>query len=113
MAMLDPPHPGKIIREDCLKPLGLSVNATAQGLDVTRKSLSDLLNGYSRVSPEMAIRLEKAGWSTADHWLRMQFEYDLWDVKQRAATIKVSEVFGTGSGAYLTERPLFDPPAAG
>jgi hypothetical protein len=57
---------------------------------VTRKALSDLLNGHSGVSPEMAIRLEKAGWTTADHWLRMQLQYDLWHARQRAASIKVT-----------------------
>ncbi|MBV8427647.1 MAG: HigA family addiction module antidote protein [Hyphomicrobiales bacterium] len=51
-------HPGEIIREDCLKPVGLTVTAAARGLGVTRKALSDLLNGHSGVSPEMAIRLE-------------------------------------------------------
>ena len=58
--------------KSCLKPLGMTVTAAAEGLGVTRKALSDLLNGHSGVSPEMAIRLEKAGWSTADAWLRMQ-----------------------------------------
>ena len=62
MEMFNPPHPGEIIREDCLKPLGLTVTEAADGLGVTRKALSDVLNGHSAVSPEMAIRLEKAGW---------------------------------------------------
>lgn len=90
MEMHNPAHPGEIIREDCLKPLGLSVTDAAKGLGVTRKALSDLLNGHSGVSPEMAIRLEKAGWSTADHWMRMQMQYDLWHAKQRAGKIKVT-----------------------
>jgi addiction module HigA family antidote len=59
MRMHDPPHPGEVIREACLKPLGLTVTAVADGLGVRRKTLSDLLNGHSGVSPEMAIRLEK------------------------------------------------------
>jgi addiction module HigA family antidote len=71
MEMFDPPHPGAIIREEYLKSLGLTVTDAANGLGVTRKALSDLLNGHSGVSPEMAIRLEKAGCTTADHWLRM------------------------------------------
>jgi antitoxin HigA-1 len=79
MEMFDPAHPGEIIREDCLKPLGLTVTAAADALGVTRKALSDLLNGHSGVSPEMAIRLEKVGWSTADQWLRMQLQRDLWE----------------------------------
>ena len=82
---------GKItfIREDYLKPLGLTVTAAAEGLGVTRKALSDLLNGHGGVSPDMAIRLEKAGWSTADHWLRLQMQRDLWEARQREAAIKV------------------------
>jgi addiction module HigA family antidote len=90
MKMHNPAHPGEIIREDCLKPSGLSVTDAAKGLGVTRKALSDLLNGHSGVSPDMAIRLEKAGWSTADHWLRMQMQYDLWHAQQRSGSIKVT-----------------------
>jgi addiction module HigA family antidote len=93
MEMFNPAHPGEIIREDCLKPLGLTVTAAAEGLGVTRKALSDLLNGHSGVSPDMAVRLEKAGWSTADHWLRMQMQYDLWQVRQRADKIKINRRF--------------------
>jgi addiction module HigA family antidote len=91
MRMHDPAHPGEVIREACLKPLGLTVTAAADGLGVTRKTLSDLLNGHSGVSPEMAIRLEKAGWSTADAWLRMQMERDLWQTRQRVDKIKVKK----------------------
>jgi addiction module HigA family antidote len=93
MEMHNPAHPGEIIREACLKPLGLTVTAAADGLGVTRKALSDLLNGHSGVSPDMAIRLEKAGWSTADHWLRMQLQRDLWDARQRSDKIKVKKRF--------------------
>jgi len=93
MEMFDPAHPGEIIREDCLKPLGLTVTAAADALGVTRKALSDLLNGHSGVSPEMAIRLEKVGWSTADHWLRMQLQRDLWETRRRAGKIKVRKRF--------------------
>ena len=93
MEMFDPAHPGEIIREDCLKPLGLTVTAAADALGVTRKALSDLLNGHSGVSPDMAIRLEKVGWSTADHWLRMQLQRDLWEARQRADKIKVRKRF--------------------
>jgi antitoxin HigA-1 len=56
---------------------------------VTRKALSDLVNGYSGVSPDMAVRLEKAGWGTADSWLQMQLNRDLWEARERAAKIKV------------------------
>ena len=68
MEMFNPPHPGEIIREDCLNPLGLTVTAAAKWLGVSRGSLSELLNGHNGISAEMAIRLEKAGWSTAESW---------------------------------------------
>lgn len=89
MEMHDPPHPGEIIREDCLKPLGLSVTAAAEWLGVSRQSLSELLNGHNGVSAEMAIRLEMAGWSTAKTWLGVQAQHDLWQARQRAGSIQV------------------------
>jgi addiction module HigA family antidote len=88
--MHDPPHPGEIIKELCLEPLGLSVTDAAKGLGVTRKALSELLNGHTGVSPEMAIRLEQAFGSTAETWLKMQLEYDLWQATQRAGNLKVT-----------------------
>jgi addiction module HigA family antidote len=88
--MHNPPHPGEIIRDQCLEPLGLSVTDAAKGLGVTRKALSELLNGHAGVSPEMAIRLEKAFGSTAETWLRMQLAYDLWQAEQRAGDLKVT-----------------------
>jgi addiction module HigA family antidote len=94
MKMHSPAHPGEVIREMCLLPLGLSVTAAAQGLGVSRKALSELLNGRAGVSPDMAIRLEKAGWSDAGTWLRMQLQYDLWRAEKRAGKIKVTR-FGT------------------
>src|ERR1700722_3471957 len=89
MAMFDPPHPGEIIREDCLKPLRLTVTAAAKWLGVSRQSLSEVLNCHNGVSAEMAIRVEKAGWSNAETWLGVQTAYDLWQVKQRADSIHV------------------------
>lgn len=93
LEMHNPVHPGEIIREDCLKPLGLTVTEAAEGLGVTRKALSDVLNGHSAISPEMAIRLEKAGWLKADHWLRLQMQRHLWEARQRADEIKVKRRF--------------------
>lgn len=84
MGMHNPAHAGEIIRETCLKPLGLTVTEAAAGLGVTRKALSDLLNGHAGVSPDMALRLELAGWSTAETWLRMQLQRDLWEARHRA-----------------------------
>jgi antitoxin HigA-1 len=89
MDMHDPPHPGEILREDCLGPLGLTVTAAAKGLGVSRGSLSELLNGRNGISPEMAIRLELAGWGSAESWLRNQLSYDLWRARRRAASMKV------------------------
>jgi antitoxin HigA-1 len=89
MQMHSPPHPGEIIREDCIKAVGLSVTAAAKWLGVSRQSLSELLNGRAGVSADMAIRLEKAGWSTAETWLGVQSAYDLWQAKQHADRIKV------------------------
>ncbi len=89
MEMFNPPHPGEILREECLKPLCLTVTAAAKGLGISRGSLSELLNGHNGVSPEMAIRLEKAGWGSANSWLRNQLSYDLWNARRRAKAIKV------------------------
>jgi addiction module HigA family antidote len=88
--MHNPPHPGEIVRDQCLEPLGLSVTDAAKGLGVTRKALSELLNGHAGVSPEMAIRLEKAFGSMAETWLRMQLAYDLWQAEQRTGDLKVT-----------------------
>jgi addiction module HigA family antidote len=93
MEMYDPAHPGEVVREACLKPLNLTVTAAAHALGVTRKALSDLLNGHSGVSPDMAIRLEQVFGSTAEAWLRMQMQRDLWEARQRAGTIKVNQRF--------------------
>ena len=91
MEMFKPPHPGEIVREDCLKSLNLSVTAAAKWLGISRGSLSELLNGHNGISPDMAIRLEKAGWGTAESWLRNQLSYDLWQAKKRAGAIKVKK----------------------
>ena len=89
MAMKDPPHPGRSIRENCLIPLALSVTAAAEVLGVARHTLSRVLNGHAAISPEMAIRLEKAGWSSAEFWLRRQTTYDLVQARKREHQIDV------------------------
>ena len=89
MAMTDPPHPGRSIRENCLEPLGLNVTGAARVLGVARHTLSRVLNGHAAISPEMAIRLEKAGWSNAGFWLRRQVAYDLAQVRRREDQIDV------------------------
>ena len=77
MNMFDPPHPGEIVREQCLVPLLLSVTKGAEILGVTRQALNNLVNEKSGISPEMAIRLEKAFGSEAGFWLRLQTAFDL------------------------------------
>ena len=89
MVMHNPPHPGEVIRELCISPLGLSVTKAAEGLGVSRKTLSALLNGRFGISPEMAIRLSKGFGGSAESWLIQQAQYDLWQVTQKADEIKV------------------------
>ena len=89
MPMKNPPHPGHTIKDACLDPLGLSVTEAAKVLDIARHTLSRVLNGHAGLSPEMAIRLEKAGWSNADHWLRLQTAYDLAQARQHEREINV------------------------
>lgn len=89
MPMKNPPHPGRSIANACLEPLGLTVTAGAQVLGVTRPTLSNVINGKAGISPEMAIRLEKAFGSTADAWLRMQAAHDLAQARRREKQIKV------------------------
>ena len=89
MQMHNPPHPGEAIRELCLEPMGLTVTKAAWGLGVTRKALSELLNGHSEISPEMAIRLYKAFGGSAESWMTQQMQYDLWWVQQNTGAIKV------------------------
>lgn len=89
MPMKNPPHPGHSIKDACLDPLGLSVTDAARLLGVARHTLSRVLNAQAGISPEMAIRLEKAGWSSADQWLRMQTAYDLAQARQYQHRIKV------------------------
>lgn len=89
MAMKYPPHPGRSIKENCLDALGLNVTEGASVLGVARHTLSRVLNGHAAISPEMAIRLEKAGWSNADFWLRLQTAYDLAQARTRQDQIKV------------------------
>ena len=89
MAMKNPPHPGRSIRENCLDPLGLNVTEAARVLGVARHTLSRVLNGHAAISPEMAIRLEKAGWSDAEFWLRRQSSYDLEQARKSEDRINV------------------------
>jgi antitoxin HigA-1 len=90
MSMKNPAHPGLLLKDD-LETLGLTVSDAARGLGVTRQQLYNVINGKSGVTPEMALRLEKAIGGSADHWLRMQAAYDLAQLRSRAA-IKVTRL---------------------
>jgi antitoxin HigA-1 len=89
MSMHNPPHPGGILRRQCLEPLGLSVTEAAKGLGVTRQTLSELVNEKAGISVDMAIRLSKAFGSSPETWLGMQMAYDLWQARDRAASLDV------------------------
>ena len=91
MAMQNPPHPGGVVRRQCLQPLGLTVTAAAKGLGVTRQALSDLVNEKAGISVEMAIRLSKAFGSSPQMWLSLQLAHDLWKARDRAAEIEVKD----------------------
>jgi antitoxin HigA-1 len=83
MPMHTPPHPGEIIREDCLEPLGLTITEAAEGLGIHRKNLSRILNGHAGVSPDMAVRLSNAFGSTPEMWMKLQMAYDLSRARQK------------------------------
>ena len=92
MAMKNPMHPGAIVREDCLKPLGLTVTEGARRLGVGRQTLSNLVNERASVSIEMAYRLSKAFGSTPETWLGMQLAFDLAQSRHLEQTIQVERV---------------------
>lgn len=87
--MKNPPHPGESVREDCIDPLGLSVTEAAKILGVSRQALNNIIHGQAAISPEMAIRLNKAFGGGADTWLRLQAAYDLAQAEKHADRIKV------------------------
>ena len=90
--MKNPPHPGLSVRHDCLEPLGLTVTEAAKKLGVSRKQLSDVVNGHSGISPQMAIRLDKAFGGGANTWYRLQAAYDLAQAMKQADPIKVERL---------------------
>jgi addiction module HigA family antidote len=87
--MHNPPHPGEILRELCLKPLELTITDAARALGVSRKTLSSILNGRAGISPEMAIRLSIAFDTTAESWLSQQVQYDLWRAEFKRKKLRV------------------------
>lgn len=89
MPMQDPPHPGEIVKSECIEPLGLTVTRVADGLRVSERALSDLIDEKAGVSADMAFRLAKAFGSTPETWLGMQMAYDLWQAREAAGRIEV------------------------
>ena len=92
MMMHNPPHPGEVIRELCLEPLGISVTEAAESLGISRKTLSSILNGRAGISPEMAIRLSIAFDTSAESWLNQQSQYDLWQAEQNRDSLNVRKL---------------------
>ena len=93
MQMHNPPHPGEVLRELCLEPLGLSVTEAAGGLGVSRKTLSAILNGRAGISPQMAIRLSMAFDTSPESWLNQQTQYDLWLAKKGKSKLRVKKLY--------------------
>lgn len=89
MPMKNPPHPGLSVRADCLEPLGLTITEAAKALGVSRQALNNLIHGQAGISPEMAIRLDKAFGGSAETWLRLQAAYDLAQARHHESKIKV------------------------
>jgi addiction module HigA family antidote len=111
--MHNPPHPGELLKDLWLDPLGLSVTEAAERLDVSRKTLSEIVNGRARVSPEMAVRLELAFGKSAASWLGHQSAYDLWQIKHAQPKLSVLRVraVSTRLGAVSMPRSRHRPVA--
>ena len=89
MPMKNPPHPGDLIKTEVIEALGLNVSKAAEILKVRRATLSDLLHGKAALTPEMALRIEKAFGPDMNHLLRMQLAYDVAKTRQRARGISI------------------------
>lgn len=92
MLMHNPPHPGQVLKQLCLEPLGLTVTRTAEALGVSRKTLSAILNQRAGISPEMAVRLSIAFGTSAESWLNQQMQYDLWQAEQHRRELRVKKL---------------------
>ncbi len=90
--MVNPPHPGEVLKELCLKPLNLSVTETADAMGVSRKTLSAILNGRAGISPEMAVRLSVAFHTSAESWLSQQLQFDLWHAEKNGKRLRVTRL---------------------
>ena len=92
MLMHNPPHPGEVLKELCIEPLGLTVTEAAKGLGISRKTLSAILNGKSGISPEMAVRLSIAFNTSSESWLNQQSQYDLWQAEKHRKELHVTQL---------------------
>ncbi len=92
MLMHNPPHPGEVLKELCIEPLGLTVTDAAKGLGISRKTLSSILNGKAGISPEMAVRLSIAFNTSSESWLNQQSQYDLWQAEQKRGELCVEQL---------------------
>jgi antitoxin HigA-1 len=92
MKMHNPPHPGEVLRQLCLEPLNLTVTDAARSLGVSRKALSSILNGRAGISPEMAVRLSIAFDTSAESWLNLQVQYDLWHAEKNRQALHVAKL---------------------
>ena len=100
MRMKNPPHPGRIVRQECIEPLGMTITEAAERLGVTRQTLNNLVNEKAGLSPEMAIRLSKAFGSSPEVWLGMQLDYDLARAEKNAGKIKVDRIAAVRTAAH-------------
>jgi addiction module HigA family antidote len=92
MALYNPPHPGELLWSLCIEPLGLTITAVAKSLGISRKTLSEVINGKSSITPEMAIRLSLAFNNKPEMWLNHQQQYDLWKARNKLKKIKVERL---------------------
>lgn len=92
MLMHNPPHPGEVLKELCIEPLGITVTDAAKGLGISRKTLSCILNGKAGISPEMAVRLSIAFNTSSESWLNQQSQYDLWQAEQHRNELHVTQL---------------------
>lgn len=92
MRMKKPPHPGRIVRQECIEPLKLTITDAAERLGVSRQALNNVVNEKAAISPEMSIRLSKAFGSSPEVWLGLQMEYDLAQAEKESSHIKVRRI---------------------
>jgi len=101
--MRKPTHPGNVLKEDVIIPLGLTITEAATDLGVSRKALSELLNEHTALSPEMAIRIARATNTTPESWLNMQIKVDLWKAEQKDPKVIPFPVFDKSQTDDLME----------